>query len=1170
MAESTLDLEDRVDKILRSDYKLVAKAFLTKCSKDSASSMEREKGSEFFKYPDAVNRVQEVKRIPVMAFRPALEAKLRELLHKISSQEIKLCSEAAKEFSKLLKGETGGDLLRLYFNSSPDFPVELLEAWKLRHGGKRGPSCIFPLIKTILSHPEGRSRSTEIGRAIDEFCGLLIREKLDDICTVLNINEEKQQNAALSLLATMVRRGPHMGSEIANKFHFKGFAKLGEYKKQRRTRRRFVAFAISFLEVGKPGFLRSVLKQKEMYSIVLQGLGNDDEDTVASVLSTLKDKILVLDQSKVSPGLRRALFGDLTLKQLASITAREDDGIVNELAHDVLVKVCTDPSNGLMPDAKRKLIGASGRLLRLMKRLRTIDSCYHSDLLLAIVRGRPSFASAFLDEFPYNVEDIASPSWSSSISLAANLVSSVRLTCSFDFLNPDQRATPPSAGSDVQTIMKCVCPRPFSRSLITKGMLHSDSLVKGGTLRFLSETLKLWDSFVTAWKLCSPHSCPGEQIQASLERDVMGEARSFFPDPQVLLTVLNSLGGSSGTQKVSLKRKRKAVLDSGLVDRKRFKRPEKDGDIVMNVVGSDKDIFSADAQMTDQADAQMVDQADAGKEALLINLLDDLRIYMHSGLSGLDGSFDVFMKLLSSSSGLPAELQRALLSVLKEYISWTPKLQIERVPSRIPPLMFKHLDVFMNLLLFSSDDEVKDLAKDLAVVAMSSTGAFDKNRSEIGGWFLFLPGYQNLKAPRKVQEGVESMSSVVISFLCDAVSTVGNHLFTQWDIVRSILSHLEGVSIGFSPLIRCILQKCVSLLNKEFAKHSLEEKTAISLYVCSTLKSLLQTQVDSKPLSCLVQSVLSKDVDGSKDSCEWRPLRMLLLFSQSLSENKPFILHSRQTTGGRAKASFAKTLGKIKERVRSISPDYIPEVVKEFSSALICATPASLLKNFASVMAVSWAFYGTSFSFLQSIAFLEVNFLGNLLKQSPGLFVQGSELTVSRIEGGTVDSEIDFADHSSITEEITSKMDTHDIESSVFFMVLEQAPFHVLLNAVMIMDNKKLSKRMSKLLLLKAAQPKSDSIKLDINSILFWLSQIRSAYEVLPARVLCQRSEICLSVMNPLFSQISERNLVSGPSSDKLLVPFANLVAQTVLCHPVVMALVESPLDCGTLPPVQC
>lgn len=146
-----------VDKMLRSDYKMVAKV-LTKCSKDYATSIgdeEHEKGillcnlylvcvwketvqltfccivcdagNEFFKCPDAVNRDLEVDRIPVLAFRPALGAKLRELLHKISLHEIKLCSDAAKEFSKLLKGETGGDLLRLYFNSSPNFD-ELLEA----------------------------------------------------------------------------------------------------------------------------------------------------------------------------------------------------------------------------------------------------------------------------------------------------------------------------------------------------------------------------------------------------------------------------------------------------------------------------------------------------------------------------------------------------------------------------------------------------------------------------------------------------------------------------------------------------------------------------------------------------------------------------------------------------------------------------------------------------------------------------------------------------------------------------------------------------------------------------------------------------------------------------------------------------------------------------------
>lgn len=235
------------------------------------------------------------------------------------------------------------------------------------------------------------------------------------------------------------------------------------------------------------------------------------------------------------------------------------------------------------------------------------------------------------------------------------MVSAVKISCSFDFLNRDQRATLPSGGLDVQTIMKCICPRPFSRSLITKGMLHSDFLVKHGTLRLLWETLRLLDSFVIAWKLWSSHSCSDEQIQASLERDVMGEVRGFFPDFQVLLTVLKSLSCSSGTQKLSLKRK--AVLDSDLVGRK--KRLKQSGkvfledeacDIVIGGVGSDKDIFltedTVDAHMTDQEDAEKqylgivseiwvselcskpLDSVEEAEMCFHIKLLDSLKVYV--------------------------------------------------------------------------------------------------------------------------------------------------------------------------------------------------------------------------------------------------------------------------------------------------------------------------------------------------------------------------------------------------------------------------------------------------------------------------------------------------------------------------------------------------------------
>lgn len=176
----------------------------------------------------------------------------------------------------------------------------------------------------------------------------------------------------------------------------------------------------------------------------------------------------------------------------------------------------------------------------------------------------------------------------------------------------------------------------------------------------------------------------------------------------------------------------------------------------------------------------------------------------------LEGSFDVFMKFLPNqrSSWLPAELQRAVLSFLNEYISWKPRSQSESVPTRMPPLMYMQLEVFVNLFLFSSDDDVKDLAYNLAVVAMSSTGAFDKNPSEIGAWFRFLQGFGNTKGPLKVQEAVQSTSAVVISFLYDAVRTVGKNMFKYLDIIRSSLSHLKGIAafkINGLVKVTCVL-----------------------------------------------------------------------------------------------------------------------------------------------------------------------------------------------------------------------------------------------------------------------------------------------------------------------------------------------------------------------------
>ncbi|KAA8534397.1 hypothetical protein F0562_031914 [Nyssa sinensis] len=782
----------------------------------------------------------EGEEIPKFVVKVSHEAKLKELLRNITSIELKLCSDASKEYIKLLRGHAGGELLREYIQTSSKC-VELLQAWKLRQG-KPGLSYIVSLISAILSHPDGKYKPNNkegnaLSKALDKFARLIIEEKLGDLYKELNSKEVKRQNAALLLLASIVRRGSVLASEVGKSFDFKLpiFPNLAEYKrkqfemkKKHSTRRSFVGFAMSFLEEGKPGLLRWVLQQKEMYSGILRGLGNDDDETVVYVLSTLRDRVLT-PESLVPPGLRSVLFGSVTLDQLINISGRENGGLAAEIAHSVLVM-------------------------------------------------------AYMDEFPYNLEDHASPTWFAAVSVVANLVSSVGTGLSFDFLDSQPEDPLSFNNLDVQSIIKCISPRPFTRLVINKGLLHSDSLVKHGTLRLVLEVLKLLDSFIGA--INSRFSL---KLMASLQQDIQNEVRILLPDPQVLFSLLSSLNSHYKSPPLGLKRTADSeillehnvngvkklkthttsedidILVSGISFSPDIALPGDSGGVLgmNNVVDLDNgnDLVKAITDIWGLEQCPMPGMALKDLEAYFLSkLLDALKIYHWTMPTVLEGSFDFFKILPSNPLLLPTIVQQSLLSLLTEHIGWSPNCQI---PIRTLPLMYKHLHPFINLLMYSPIKGIKDQAHVLAEAAMLSTGAFDKNRWEIGAWFLFLPGY-NRDNSFVEEQGIEvfqNLSPSVVSFLCDVVSTVGNNLFKYWDLLRSHIYQLNGdkdVHLDFSPLVICVLEKCLRLLSSESGTFTLPEKSMISLYVCNTIRHLLQTQVESGLLSSLIDLLLSE------------------------------------------------------------------------------------------------------------------------------------------------------------------------------------------------------------------------------------------------------------------------------------------------------------------------
>ncbi|KAI3799706.1 hypothetical protein L1987_35005 [Smallanthus sonchifolius] len=1060
---------------------------------------------------------------------------------------------------KLLRGDEGGELLRQYVNTSSACS-ELLQAWNLRQS-KPGLSYIMSLINVIFSHKDGVYKPNDvarvpISRALDKFARLILEEKLGDVYKELNSKENKGKNAALLLMASIVRRGSGLASDFAKSFDFKlpNFLKLAEYDKRRKngeqikrkisTRRSYVRFAMSFLEIGDPRLLRWVLQQKEMFSGVLRGLGSDEDETIVHVLSVLRDKVLV-PESLVPVGLRSVLFGSVTLEQLINISGRDDGGDGAEVAKKVLFMVCTDPSNGLMPDSKASpfpLKGNLTRLLGVMKKLKATEIEFHKDLLLAIVRGRPAFGSAYLDEFPYNHEDHTS--WFAAVSLAANLISSVNAGLLFDFLDSQPGLPPSFNSSEVQNIIKCIGPRPFNRIVMNKGLLHSESHIQHGTLRLVLEALTLLDSLFSA---LSQRSKSTKQIGckwSSLKQDIQNEVQLLLPDHQVLLSLISSLNSRyKGGEKTLKRNADTAILLEHNSSNKKLKTciSNEETDILVGGISS-----SLDTNGRIQEEDNVTESDNLNDSSILIielwkshesnninvvaedeelyfytKLLDALKVYHRTMPSVLEGSFDFFKVLPSNALSLPTILQQSLLSLLVEHIGWSSK---QDILIRYPPLMYKHLMHFINLVVHSPVKEIKDQAYVLAQAAMLSSGAFDNNATEIGAWFLFLPGFTTKSNERS--ETIQNLSSVVVSFFCDAVSTVGNNLFKYWDLVRSQAHHLEttkDIYPRFSPLFVCVLEKCIRLLGSDSGTFSLPEKSMISVYVSSTLRYLLQTQVEAGLLSSLICLSLSERLkDINSDLCEWRPLRSLLLFSSSITDKEISMFSSIDRKTGLHDDSFVNLLHEVTSLAES---EHDAGITTAFSSSMLCASPDLILQHFPAVISISHKLNGVPFSILLPICFLERNFFNDICKLWPEFSFAG----------------VEWADSSSM--DLTNP-------SEAFSYFLKRAPFYVLLPSIISIEIQYLSEssKLQDLLLDKLSKEISDNYVCAFRHVFFWFYHIQSSYRNEPVEKLVQISEICFALIKSMLAHVSANH-------------YALEIAETIFCHPAVIRAVESPLS---------
>ncbi|KAK9133497.1 hypothetical protein Scep_013025 [Stephania cephalantha] len=1095
----------------------------------------------------------------------SFDAKLKQVLHNLCLDEIKIYSEASKEFIGILRDRDIGDqFLRQYVQSSP-LCSELVEAWQKRKG-KPGLVHILSLISVILDHPNGKYCSGDrermnISRRLDKFARSIIETKLEDVYMELNSKESKCQNAVLSLLAAVVRRGVGLATELAKKFDFKNVERKGRHS----TRRSFIEFAMSFLEVGNPRLLRWVLQQKNMYSGVLCGLGSDDDDTVVYVLSVIRDRVLNPD-SLVPPSLRSVLFGSVTLDQLASISGNPLGGPPAQIAHEVLVMVCTDPCNGLMPDLSDQatmLKGNRRRLLELMKKLKATEIDNHRHLLLNIVSGRPAFGSAYMEDFPYLLEPRASSTWITAISLASDLVAHTRTQ---PFVSVDsQFDDPPSLdSSEVQCLLKCLLPNSFARIVINRGLLHSDSIVKHGTMRLLLEALKSLYGLVRAIDCKSSSNDRTTKKWISLKQEIQDGVRALLPDPQVLLQLLSSPSSlDSKNDETSRKRPRKPEKLAEIHDSNGLKKlkVDEDVDILIGGIGTelDADLPKEKVKATGTVVMEELAGDDCTKATVKIwglqqcsfkdelkdaqvffrsKLLDALTLYIRAIPKAMDRSYDFFKLLPANPSAISVNEQQSLLSLLMEYVGLSSE---NRAFVKPPEAMFKHLQSLI-YLSYSPIKGIRDKAYELVRAAMLSTGGFDRKPLEIDAWIMFLPGHER-DASSVEDQCVEALRycSTIVSFLCDAISTLGNNIFKYLNELRCLCSSLEGMeddSPDFSPLVPCILRKCIRLVDSGSRTFKLYEKSLISTYVCNTLCFILQTQVEGRLLSRVIDSILierfgnssSVNLDEGEFFCEWRPLKNLLFFSQNVSHHQDCsglftIVPSASAANG---VSFARMLHKAKKMVGKVGNDDLVRVASAFRFSTICTSPAEIVENFPCFITLSKHLFREDLSFLSFMFFLERKLLASVANMWPDMFRSGLEWALS-VDPNCKESPRFLHESVAALKEQVSCVDVSEVEAAslAFSSFLKEAPFHILFPAVILSSSSSSSSlhllhsaKMLDLLRAKLSRCSANKSVALVQLMLFWFHQIQLSYRFQPLGELKQLSEICFLLLKYMVSEL--------------------------------------------------
>ena len=417
-----------------------------------------------------------------------------------------------------------------YLTHSPDF-ADVLNIWDSYHANHAQRVCapLLALCGTMMTRARetaatsGRAsgdRWTERERlAVDSLARAIMSRRMRQIYSHLASGVRVRVNAGLMTLAGIAGRGKRCASELFRTFDFSlavlpkiaspprdSGAKDGTSQRRHRdgkdvlagsTRRAFCEFVLAFFAVNDAALLRPVLAQRVLFGNVARFSASDDPSMQIRMLQVIKEDIISA-KSGVPARLRAALFGDVTLEQLATMAGREDvedeastSGRVARDAREVLCELFTNPAHGLCPERSGAAPKKCQSIVRLLQKLRPMDCEAHLTILLRACETHPPLAMMYLPNAKYALEPRLSVHWLAATGLLGRVCVAAAADASAS--SADARADGAAlvvGESEGLAYVKAVVPPGLTKHTLAKGIAHTSPMIRHAALCLLLNVTK--------------------------------------------------------------------------------------------------------------------------------------------------------------------------------------------------------------------------------------------------------------------------------------------------------------------------------------------------------------------------------------------------------------------------------------------------------------------------------------------------------------------------------------------------------------------------------------------------------------------------------------------------------------------------------------------------------